>query len=174
MISLPIPEASPTTLVFFKKHMKLADSISSVPLLAETRMAKIIHTQMMTFYSQVNYKMGPNPDKEKLNAECTRLRINWLEDQGVSSDGVIIYVGGKPAYRINASKIGLRKSFFASIVDSIQDAKDTKALGLLKRDYNALAKKYEGTCTDDYKKYFAEQMQSIYSAYDNKRASLLA
>jgi|SaaInl8_200m_RNA_FD_contig_21_73481_length_1289_multi_10_in_0_out_0_2 hypothetical protein len=171
MKSLPIPVANENTLVFFRKHMKLADSQTSVQLQGETHMATLVHRQMMSIFAQVAFKMGDNPDKKALNKEVNKLRAEWLAEQGVSCKGIIIFVGGKPCYRINVKKVGLRKGFFQALIEKIEATDTKRKLGIVKRSYNQLFMDYRKTCKGRYKDFFAEQSARVYSAYETQHAT---
>jgi|TARA_B100002003_G_scaffold242439_1_gene265422 hypothetical protein len=170
-MNLPIPDVCPENLVFFSKHMKLRDDRTAVRLDAVSRMAKIVWNEMMNIY-RVKAELMGTEDKVALNEAVTSARQSFLADLGVTRKGLIIYVGIKPCWRIDQSKVGLRKGFYDSTIGDIKDAKSKQKLGAIKRQMKTIQSDYISVSSKRYKKFHNEHMARVKTAYDVKFATL--
>jgi len=170
-MNLPIPKATVENLVFFNKHMKLRDEKTAVHLDAESRMAKIVWNQMMNIYRIKAETMGTD-DKKALNEAVASERKSWLAEQGVTQKGLIIYVSGKPCWRINQAKVGLRKGFYDDAIDRVKDASSKQKLGAIKREMKKVQAEYISGSNEKFKQFHIENMARVKTAYDVKFSTL--
>lgn len=175
-MNLPIPAVEPKNLVFFNKHMKLVDSKTGVRLVAESNMAKLVWNQMMNIYQVKATAMGAKsktPEgKKELNKIVQEARTQWLEDQGVTKKGLIIYVAGQPCWRIDQDRVGVKAGFYDDMVEKIKLAKTPAKMTGLKRTFKTLQNHVMSGHNPEVNAFHAHQLNRLKTAWEVRRESI--